>query len=216
MFSLLRGYENGAVWNSREHHEKTFNEVNRKIKWCYGKTTFQTAKKLEKYMRKNLGSVLQQNEKKRNLETNSILIKLFFGFCSKNFNKKVRRPGASVVVGAFEKLLYRTKFQIVSDHKALQNVSKSKKGNETFSSRLTTWVDCLLPYDLENGHAPGRTLGKADYFSRHPSSCECINESTENCSKIASQSTQTSWRKVWKQGSANQRRENARERITGK
>ena len=155
-------------------------------------------------------------KKKRNLETNSILIKLFFGFCSKNFNKKVRSPGASVVGGAFEKLLYRTKFQIVSDHKALQNVSKSKKGNETFSSRLTTWVDCLLPYDLENGHAPGRTLGKADYFSRHRSSCECINESAENCSKIASQSTQTSWRKVWKQGSANQRRENARERITGK
>ena len=40
--------------------------------------------------------------------------------------------------------------------------------NETFSSRLTRWVDRLLPFQFEVVHVPARTLGMADYLSRHP------------------------------------------------
>ena len=68
--------------------------------------------------------------------------------------------------------LYGIKFQVVSDHKALATVLKSNKGNETYSSRLTRWVDRLLPFDFEIFHAPGRTIGIADYLSRHPSPIE--------------------------------------------
>ena len=63
-------------------------------------------------------------------------------------------------------------FGIVSDHKALQSVLKSNKGNKTYSSRLTRWVDRLLPFDFSIVHTPGRTLGMADYLSRHPSNYE--------------------------------------------
>ena len=54
----------------------------------------------------------------------------------------------------------------------MASVLKPNRGNKTFSSRLTRWVDRLLPFEFEVIHAPGRTLGMADYLSRHPSKCE--------------------------------------------
>ena len=72
----------------------------------------------------------------------------------------------------FKNYLYGTKFQIVSDHKALASVLKGNKNNKTYSSRLTRWVDSLLPFEFEIFHAPGRTMGIADYLSRHPSPIE--------------------------------------------
>ena len=72
----------------------------------------------------------------------------------------------------FKNYVYGVPFGIVSDHKALQSVLKSNKGNKTYSSRLTRWVDRLLPFDFSIVHTPGRTLGKADYLSRHPSKYE--------------------------------------------
>ena len=68
--------------------------------------------------------------------------------------------------------MYGVSFGIVSDHKALQSALKSNKGNKTYSSRLTRWVDRLLPFDFAIVHTPGRTLGMADYKSRHPSDYE--------------------------------------------
>ena len=72
----------------------------------------------------------------------------------------------------FKKYAYGGLFGIVSDHKALRSVLKSNKGNKTYSSRLTRWVDKLLPFDFAFLHTPGRTLGMADYLSRHPSEYE--------------------------------------------
>ena len=46
---------------------------------------------------------------------------------------------------------------------------KANKSNKTFSSRLTRRVDRLLPFEFNVVHTPGRTLGMADYLSRHPS-----------------------------------------------
>ena len=59
-------------------------------------------------------------------------------------------------------------FKIISDHKALATVLKGQKANKTYSSRLTKWVDRLLPFEFELIHKPGRTLGIADYLSRNP------------------------------------------------
>ena len=75
-------------------------------------------------------------------------------------------------VELFKNYVYGVAFGIASDHKALQTVFKSKKGNKTFSSKLTRWVDRLLPFDFAIVHTPGRTLGMADYLSRHPSDYE--------------------------------------------
>ena len=67
----------------------------------------------------------------------------------------------------FRSYVYGVPFKIISDHKALATVLKGKKANKTYSTRLTRWVDRLLPYDFEVIHGPGRTLGIADYLSRN-------------------------------------------------
>ena len=51
-------------------------------------------------------------------------------------------------------------------------VLRPNRGNKTFSSRLTRWVDRLLPFQFEVVHVAGRTLGMADYLSRHPTKLE--------------------------------------------
>ena len=48
------------------------------------------------------------------------------------------------------------------------SVLKPNRGNKTCSSRKTKWVYRLLPFDFEVVHVAGRTLGMADYLSRHP------------------------------------------------
>ena len=51
---------------------------------------------------------------------------------------------------------------------------------ESFSRRLTRWVDRPLPFEFEVIHVPGRTLGMADYLSRHPTELcgSCIKAET--------------------------------------
>ena len=47
-------------------------------------------------------------------------------------------------------------------------VLRPNRRNKIISSRLTRWVDRLLPFEFEVVHVAGRTLGIADYLSRHP------------------------------------------------
>ena len=68
----------------------------------------------------------------------------------------------------FRNYIYGTKFEVFSDHKALETALKSNHGNKTYSSRLTRWIDRILHFDMEVIHQPGRTLGLAEYLSRHP------------------------------------------------
>ena len=79
----------------------------------------------------------------------------------------------------FRNYVYGTEFEIVSDHRALLSVLKNNRGNKTFSSRLTRWVDRLLPFQFKIVHAPGRTMGMADYLSRHPSPSQLPNKFAE-------------------------------------
>ena len=55
----------------------------------------------------------------------------------------------------------------MSDRKALMSLLKPKRGNKTFSSRLLRWVDRQLLFDFGVVQVAGRTLGMADYLSRH-------------------------------------------------
>ena len=69
----------------------------------------------------------------------------------------------------------------MSDHKALATALKGQRANTTYSSKLTRWVDRLLPNDFEVIHGPGRTLGIADYLSPNPTQ---LNESSKKHKKL--------------------------------
>ena len=83
-----------------------------------------------------------------------------------------------LAVEHFKNYVYGVPFGIVSDHKALQSVLKSNKGNKTYSCRLTRWVDRLF-FDFLVVHTPGITLGMADYLSRHPSIYKGVSSQAE-------------------------------------
>ena len=78
----------------------------------------------------------------------------------------------AVVWGAeyFPNYVLGRKFLIVTDHKALVSLlNGNNKKNKTMFSRLTRWVDRLIPFDFQVEHKPGAKIGLADYLSRHPS-----------------------------------------------
>ena len=75
------------------------------------------------------------------------------------------------VVWAVDRLkhyLLGKEFILATDHKALTSALGEYKSNKTFQSRLTRWVDRLLPYQFKVVHIPGKDMGIVDYMSRKP------------------------------------------------
>ena len=68
-----------------------------------------------------------------------------------------------------------------TDHQALLSALKDNRGNKTYQSRLTRWVDRLLPFNFSVEHIAGKNMGFAHYFSRHPTSAAIpISKEDEN------------------------------------
>ena len=61
-------------------------------------------------------------------------------------------------------------YTVITDHKALVSLLKgNSKKNKTLFSRLTRWLDRLIPFHFVIEHKPGAKIGFADYLSRHQS-----------------------------------------------
>ena len=45
---------------------------------------------------------------------------------------------------------------------------KENTSNKSYNSRLTRWIDRLLPFQFDIEHLPGAKMGLVDYISRHP------------------------------------------------
>ena len=71
-------------------------------------------------------------------------------------------------VDRYKHYLLGKPFTIATDHKALTSALDGNKSNKTYQSRLTRWVDRLLPYQFKIVHIPGRDMGIVDYLSRDP------------------------------------------------
>ena len=67
--------------------------------------------------------------------------------------------------------LYGSHFILQTDHQTLLTALKENRGNKTYQSRLTRWVDWLLPFNFIIKHVPG--------LSRNPSG-EAIPPSDED------------------------------------
>ena len=59
-------------------------------------------------------------------------------------------------------------FEVITDHKALLSALSTNHGNETNHSRLTRWVDRLLPFSFTIKHLVGKDMGLTDLISRIP------------------------------------------------
>ena len=161
-------------WNWEEKHDKAIQKVNEKVKQVTEVGHFKISCPIRiicDASRSGLGAVLQQNDG-NNWRPIHFASRFLTPLESKYSINELELLADVWAVEHFKNYLYGTKFQIVSDHKALASVLKGNKSNKTYSSRLTRWVDRLLPFEFEIFHAPGRTMGIADYLSRHPSPIE--------------------------------------------
>ena len=71
-------------------------------------------------------------------------------------------------VDRFKHYFLGKEFVIATDHKALVSALDENRSNKTYQSRLTRWVDRLLPYHFKVFHIPGKDMGVVDYLSRDP------------------------------------------------
>ena len=71
-------------------------------------------------------------------------------------------------VDCFKHYLLGKAFVIATDHKALTSALGEHRSNKTDQSRLTRWVDRLLPYQFKITHIPGRDMGIVDYLPKEP------------------------------------------------
>ena len=164
-------------WEWKNEQEKAFEQVNNEIKKVTELNQFKRDCPLRIICdgsKSGLGAVLQQEENGE-WKPLSFASRFLTELEAKYSINKLELLAIVWSVEYFRNYVYGVKFKIISDHKALTTVLKGHKGNKTYSSRLTRWVDRLLPFDFEVIHGPGRNLGIADYLSRNPTE---QNEST--------------------------------------
>ena len=71
-------------------------------------------------------------------------------------------------VDRFKHYLLGKEFVIATDQKALVSAPDENKSKKTYQSRLTRWVDRLLPYQFKVIHILGKDMGIVDYLYRDP------------------------------------------------
>ena len=64
--------------------------------------------------------------------------------------------------------LFGKSFTIITDHRVLVSIMKEHRSKKSYNSRLTRWVDSLLPFDFNIKNIPGAKMGLVDYRSRQP------------------------------------------------
>ena len=69
----------------------------------------------------------------------------------------------------FKNYLYGKHFKVITNHRALLSIMKENRSNKSYNSRLSHWVDRLLPFQFDIEHLPRSKMGLVDYISRNPS-----------------------------------------------
>ena len=64
--------------------------------------------------------------------------------------------------------MYGEAFSVIRVQRALLSIMRENKANKSYNSRLTRWVDRLLPFDFSIDHLLGSKMGLVDYISREP------------------------------------------------
>ena len=68
----------------------------------------------------------------------------------------------------FKYYLYGKHFTVITDHQALISALNASERSKTSQSRLTRWIDRLIPFHFDIKHLAGSKMGLIDYMSRNP------------------------------------------------
>ena len=102
-------------------------------------------------------------------KTISFVSRFFNPHGSKYSTNELELLGVVWAVKHYKNYLYRSEFEVITDHKALLSALSPNQGNKTYHSRLTRWVDRLLPFNFTIKHLAGKDMGFTDLISRIPS-----------------------------------------------
>ena len=159
---------NKLKWEDK--HTTTFNKVKTQISKIIENKHFDVDKETRikcDASKLGLGASLEQ-------KTNNIWHTI--AFASRFLNSVEQRYSTNelellAVVWAlehFKHYLQGTEFTLQTNHQALLTALKENRGIKTYQSRLTRWVDRLLPFNFIIEHIPCKQMVFADYFSRNP------------------------------------------------
>ena len=160
------------TWQWKEKHDLAFNRVQNSVQQIIKLSHFNRSNKLRiicDASHECLGAILMLKNDKNEWELLSCASRYLSNYEIRYSTNELELLAIVWAVEHFRNYVYGVQFEVISDHKALETALKSNHGNKTYSSRLTRWIDRLLPFDMEVVHQPGRTMGLADYLSRHPS-----------------------------------------------
>ena len=68
----------------------------------------------------------------------------------------------------FKYYLYGKHFTVITDHQALISALNASERSKTSQSRLTLWIDRLIPFHFDIKHLAGSKMGLLDYMSQNP------------------------------------------------
>ena len=154
------------VW--RDEHEEQFKLIKTKI----AKTTenkhfnpdFETRIKCDA-SRKGLGCALEQRTP-NGWHTVASASRFLNSLEDRYSNNELELLGVVWSVEYFKYYLYGKPFNVITNHKGLLSIMRENRANKSYNSRLTRWVDKLLPFDFTIDHIPGSKMRLVDYISR--------------------------------------------------
>ena len=76
--------------------------------------------------------------------------------------------GVMWAIDYFNYYLYGQHFTVITDHQALISALNASEKSYTSQSRLTRWVDRLIPFHFHIKHLAGNKSGLIGYMSRNP------------------------------------------------
>ena len=68
----------------------------------------------------------------------------------------------------FKYNFYGKHFRVITDNQALISALNARGRSKTSQSRLTRWIDRLIPFHFDIKHLAGNKMGLIDYMSRNP------------------------------------------------
>ena len=154
----------------RDEYNSAFNNIKSKIHQIIENKHFDTTKQTRfkcDASAKGLGACIEQ---KHNNEWHTIAFERRFlnKHESRYSTKELELLAVVWSLEHFKHYLFGTEFTLQTDHRALLTALNKNRGNKTYQSRLTRWVNRLLPFNFNLEHIPGKNMGFVDYLKWHP------------------------------------------------
>ena len=156
------------VWNYK--HENHFQSIKNKVANATENTHYNPHKETRikcGASRAGLGAALEQRSQ-TGWHTNAFASRFLNSNEERYSVNELELFGVVWSVEYFKYYLFGKSFTIITDHRALLSIMKEHRSYKSYNSRLTRWVDRLLPFDFNTEHIPGAKMGLVDYISRQP------------------------------------------------